>query len=439
MAQFDDVSNWAAFDPGEHGVGNDPDGYWGVLFDGRYLYFTPGHNGSAYHGEVLRYDVTVDFAVASSWTTYEPGANGVGYDPKGYWGGAFDGRYTYFAPFQRGSFVKHGEVLRYDTTGVFLESSSWAAFDAGSHGVGNEPDGYNGAAFDGRYVYFAPFVNNTRYHGEVLRYDTTGIFDDPGSWEAYEAGIHGVGDNAFGYGGAIFTGRYIYFAPLFNDTGPHGEVLRFDTAGGFSDVSSWSAYDPGANGIGDTAVGYRGTVFDGRYVYFVPMICDTGLHGEVLRYDTLGDFFSIESWAAFDPGEHGVGDNPDGYSGKTAFDGRYLYFAPHYDEVPDHEEVLRYDTTRGFADPDSWDVYDPMGAGVTTEPEGRVGSVFDGRYVYFAPSGGDHPHGEVLRYDTAMPEPIPTVSEWGLVVMTLLVLTVGSVLLVRTRRSRIPV
>ena len=30
FGQFDDASNWAAYDAGDHGVGDSPDGYWGL-------------------------------------------------------------------------------------------------------------------------------------------------------------------------------------------------------------------------------------------------------------------------------------------------------------------------------------------------------------------------------------------------------------------------
>ena len=36
----------------------------------------------------------------------------------------------------------------------------------------SDPDGYRGAVFDGRYVYFVPDNNGGSDHGEVLRYDT---------------------------------------------------------------------------------------------------------------------------------------------------------------------------------------------------------------------------------------------------------------------------
>ena len=38
---FTDTTAWAAYDPGANGVGVDPDGYRGVGYDGRYIYFAP--------------------------------------------------------------------------------------------------------------------------------------------------------------------------------------------------------------------------------------------------------------------------------------------------------------------------------------------------------------------------------------------------------------
>jgi hypothetical protein len=206
---FDNVSYWATYDPGEHGVGNDPDGYIGAACDGQYVYFVPVFNGSATYGEVLQYDTTEDFVETSSWITYDPGEHGVGTDPDGYSSAVFDGRYVYFVPNYNGS-EYHGEVLRYDTTGDFNEVSSWITFDAGEHGVGTDPDGYAGAVFDGCYVYFVPHRNGSDYHGEVLRYDTTRDFVETSSWITFDAGEHGVGTDPDGYLGAVFDGRYVY-------------------------------------------------------------------------------------------------------------------------------------------------------------------------------------------------------------------------------------
>ena len=38
-------------------------------------------------------------------------------------------------------------------------------------GLGWTPNGFQGGVFDGRHVYFVPIRNGTGYHGEILRYD----------------------------------------------------------------------------------------------------------------------------------------------------------------------------------------------------------------------------------------------------------------------------
>ena len=89
------------------------------------------------------------------------------------------GKYVYFAPYSNGLDF-HAEVLRYDTTLEFETVGAWSTFDAAANGVGDDPRGYAGAGFDGKYIYFAPNIREvqlaglvgTDYHGEVLRYDT---------------------------------------------------------------------------------------------------------------------------------------------------------------------------------------------------------------------------------------------------------------------------
>jgi hypothetical protein len=115
LSPFETASSWLAFDPGANGVGIDPDGYNGGTFDGRYIYFSPTNNGTAPHGEVLRYDTTLPFNSTGAWTTFDPGANGLGNDPDGYAETLYDGKYIYFVPDRNGTGIIHGEVLRYDT------------------------------------------------------------------------------------------------------------------------------------------------------------------------------------------------------------------------------------------------------------------------------------------------------------------------------------
>ncbi|MBU0641157.1 MAG: hypothetical protein KKB50_20040, partial [Planctomycetes bacterium] len=395
---FGNGDAWAAFDPGDYGVGNDPDGYEGAVFDGRYIYFVPYHNGTDKHGEVLRYDTTGDFAGVTSWTTYDPGLHGVGADPDGYVGAAWDGRYVYFTPYHNGQ-AFHGEVLRYDTTGEFADVASWNAYDAGAHGLGEIGVGYSGALAYGSHVYFTPRRRAGSHHGEVLRY-TLGEFADLASWSAYDPGQNGLGFDPRGYNGVVFDGRHVYFVPHFRDNVFHGEVLCYDTTGRFHELASWAAYDAGEAGVGTDPDGYVGGAFDGRYIYFAPHHNSDEYHGEVLRFDTTGGFDDVSAWSTYDPGFAGLGSDVDGYNG-AVFDGRFVYFVPYHNGNDFHGEVLRYDTTGGFAALESWATFDPAGADVGDNPTGFDRAVFDGRYVYFVPFNHGVHHGEVLRYDTA--------------------------------------
>src|ERR1700722_2868655 len=71
-----------------------------------------------------------------------------------YVGGAYDRqRYVYFVP------SSNGLLTRYDTTGSFSSASSWAVFDLTT--VDPALSGFNGAAFDGHYLYLAPGASTT--------------------------------------------------------------------------------------------------------------------------------------------------------------------------------------------------------------------------------------------------------------------------------------
>lgn len=458
---------WDTYDYGESAeCAADPNcshaaGYIGAVFDGRYVYFAPGSDGSVNHGEVLRYDSQGTFTDPAYWSTYDYGgsaecaADPNCTDPDGYRGGAFDGRYIYFAPYYNGS-AYHAEVLRYDTTQDFDSPASWATFDASA--VPNAGNGYHGALYVDGYVFFIPGRDGPAgYHGKVLRYDTSCDFATASCWTVFDA-VAQIGAGG-GYQGGAFDGQYIYFAPWIDRTDNlHGEVLRYDTTGDFSAPSSWQKYDYGDDPDGCSQQadppcvdpdGYHGAWFHEGYVYFAPQRKEHGAsgesHGEVLRYDTLGDFTSAGAWRTFDataaapPGARG------GYGGIVG-DGNYIYFAPYHEDNGWHGEVLRYDLSEGFTESSSWSVYeyatDPEGCDADpdcTNPIGLQGVVSDGRYLYFSPTNrdvSDH-HGEVLRYDTRVEESVPAVSEWGLVIMTLLALTGGTVLYTRRRAWRV--
>ena len=115
------------------------------------------------------------------------------------------------------------EVLRYDTNSPFNSNSSWNAYDA-SNTNGLNTIGYTGTAFDERFLYFSPFQDGTNFHGRVLRYDTNSSFNFNSSWNAYDAS-NTNGLTAAGYFGAIFDGRFVYFSPLIVAPGTYDGIV----------------------------------------------------------------------------------------------------------------------------------------------------------------------------------------------------------------------
>ncbi|MCD6308243.1 MAG: DUF2341 domain-containing protein, partial [Candidatus Latescibacteria bacterium] len=317
----------------------------------------------------------------------------------GFFGAVFDGQYVYFAPQRYGheEDSTHGYALRYNTQRPFKDPSSWEAYDAGNTD-GLATRGHYGAVFDGRYVYFVPRGKNyggatgsfNQFQSNLLRYDTHGGFKNPESWAAYDMGVD------ISKQSAAFDGRFIYFCPGYGHA-PDGSladsplIIRYDTKLGFKDPESYRVVDV-SKLVRERAGNYDGAAFDGRYVYFVPLVSAV-----VLRYDTRGDYGAASSWATYDASKLGMKMNVG-----AMFDGRYLYFAAYGNGV-----ITRYDTSGGFFDDASWTSYDAAGtSGLDTA--GFDGGFFDGRYVYFAPfvspreSGGYNFHTNWLRYDTTM-------------------------------------
>ena len=390
-APLESFDTFSAYDAGETD-GLDCTGYYGAVFDGRYVYCCPIRSNmhrSSVHAHVLRYDTQGDFKNPASWSAYDAGGTD-GLNTVCYYGAVFDGRYVIFVPRDDGKGY-HSRVLRYDTQGGFKDPASWSAHDAGlacSH---------QSAAFDGRYVYCCPGYENPPENlagegdlsGRVLRMDTQADFHDPSSYRVFDTRT--VAEEAECFDGAAFDGRHVYFVPL-----TQGVALRYDTRGDFGDAGSWCAYDARPLGMKANV----GAVFDGRYLYYMAYG-----NGTVVRYDTRGDFADDASWTAREVGGTG-GLDTGGFDGGF-FDGLYVYFMPYTrqagaGENPFHCNFLRYDTRGAFADDASWTARD-AGATDGLKSVGYNGGAFDGRFFYGAPlrdGESEKFHGRVLRYDT---------------------------------------
>jgi hypothetical protein len=392
-AVLESFGRFSAYDAGATD-GLDCVGFYGAVFDGRYVYWCPirSHKDrTTVHAHVLRYDTQGDFYDPLSWQAYNARATD-GLNTVCYYGAAFDGRYVIFTP-RDDSQGYHSRVLRYDTHMDFKNAASWQAYDAELR------HSHQGVAFDGRHLYFCPgydgegegSLSEGKLSGKVLRMDTQAPFKDRATYRVFDT--QALGPDAQCFDGGAFDGRYIYFVPLTT-----GVVVQYDTRSDFADVTSWRSYDAKPLGMQMNV----GAVFDGRYLYF----CSYG-NSHMVRYDTHTDFSDDGAWQTFDAAVTS-GLDGGGFDGGF-FDGRFVYFVPwtrsvavDQDQSVYHCNFLRYDTRGSFDDPQHWDAYDAS----TTDGLKSVGynaGAFDGRYFYGAPlydGEGDKFHGKVLRCDT---------------------------------------
>jgi hypothetical protein len=132
-------------------------------------------------------------------------------DTGGAWyGGAFDGRHLYLTP----AGVTTTQAARCDTQadGGCASPAAWTQFDLRGLNIAAEDAiyvQYFGSALDGRYLYFAPYAATTI----AVRFDTSRSFTDPASWARFDLSTFNPG-GLLGFQGAVFDGEYVYFVPF---------------------------------------------------------------------------------------------------------------------------------------------------------------------------------------------------------------------------------
>lgn len=358
-----DTSLWSQFSL----QGNDA--FAGGAFDGRYVYYAPFGKAGTGDEHVARYDTQGGFGQASSWARFPlPGATPV----LSALGAVFDGRYVYFVPNAIGP---RWSVVRYDTHAGFTSASSWTVKDPKT--LPSSSSGFTGGVFDGRYLYLVPSSSQS-----VVRYDTRASFEAAASWTSFD--VSSLEGTLRTFAGGVFDGHYLYLVPGSTyATGP-SPVIRYDTRSPFGSASSWASHD--TRQIDPNAWGFFGGGFDGRYVYLVPYDSDT-----FVRFDTRSAFGAAASWSALSRGQ-------TGYQG-AGFDGRYVYFIP---GIHGGGSLTRYDTSEtDFGATSAWTDFDL--SSVTSKNPSFVGAVFDGRYLYLMPEEG----GGALRFDARSPPSMP--------------------------------
>jgi hypothetical protein len=151
-AGFDELSSWTAFDTSQ------VSGYANFLgsagFDGTHVYFAPRSSGL---GIVLRFDRTGSFAKPASWSSYDltqvvsPDAGAVAYTSVMY-----DGRFVYFSP-SGVTGTSFATLARYDTLSSFYADCAWTTLDLSQLVDGGASlTNFNSMVFDGQYLYLIP-------------------------------------------------------------------------------------------------------------------------------------------------------------------------------------------------------------------------------------------------------------------------------------------
>ncbi len=212
-----DAALWERFDLAPLGGAS---AFSGGVFDGRYVYFSPGFTGG--HERIVRYDTRASFAASTSWLTHAAGVPD--------WGGAvFDGQFVYFLSYGANL------ILRYDTTVSSETPQAWISVSTNFIGVPGSPSG----VFDGRYLYAATNRPSTTTPAVVSRLVTRGTFASAASWSHFDvtATLPAPGLSAMFLGS--YDGRHIYFTP--DDFG--SIAVRYDTRSPFGAKGSWESVD----------------------------------------------------------------------------------------------------------------------------------------------------------------------------------------------------
>ncbi|HEY5242196.1 MAG TPA: hypothetical protein VIJ22_12045, partial [Polyangiaceae bacterium] len=410
--------NWQYFEPSS--VNTLSRDFQGAVFDGQYVYFAPSGSGT-----VTRYDTHGGFTSFASWVTFDTTA--LGPTAQGFNGAVYDGRYVYFVPYHTAAAGYVGLLVRFDTQGTFTGAdagASWSTFDLASLPVpdGGALVGFASGVYDGNFVYLMPYFNGVERASLVVRYDPDGGIPtgDAGSRDGGDSGARDGGDageggppvfavasqfsmfdvstrsdNAAGFYGGVFDGRYVYTVPYENNVGVDGVLVRYDTETSFLTATAWTPFDMAT--INATAEGFTGATFDGRYIYFVPKFKTV-----TARYDTLATSLgSKSSWSIYDlstvtPADAGTPSFAGG-----AFDGRFVYFIPGTTSAQPLGSVVRYDSWSDFSSACAWSTHDvSQDIAVATN---YFGAVFDGQYLYLVPKGT-----WVARFEAKTPRAMPT-------------------------------
>jgi hypothetical protein len=406
-AGFGSPASWTYFDVAT--AIHAPGGFEGAIFDGRFVYFIP-YGGSPRYTLVARFDTAApsqSFTDVTAWSTFDLGFLGADAGPDGatatagFFGGSFDGRYVYLAPHSDGTGTADGWAVRYDTQAPELDAGDDAAEDAGHDGGDAGDAGHDaGDAGDAGQKDAGVDAGDAGEDAEAPDAEApdaeapeagavAGLgFTNPAAWQTFNVGT--VNDAGIGFSGTVFDGKAVYFIPTSNNVymnevhgGASGILARYLTDGGFTNHTAWQTFD--LTYVNGFAADFVGAAFDGRYIYLVP-----AGYGVTVRFDTSSAAIDAgAAWESYDITRAVTEDAAARTFQGASFDGRFIYYLPVYTtgKAP-FVTVVRYDTQSTFTADCAWSAVDLTQIDAGAPPPPLSGGIFDGQYLYLIPNAG---------------------------------------------------
>jgi hypothetical protein len=326
-------------------------------FDGRYVYFVQREPSSGYYA--YQYDTKLPLEDAAAWSVFDTGLLP---GPGGYASATVAGGRLYLGG--------TNQVAIFDPAKPFSDVLSWQVLDLGIDSsliaTGSASDGAHAfftlpssgdsyvdeidgasstwfnvadgvifdqvvaAAYDGKHVYFAPYLV------EGARYDVTKDVQVADSYEAFDTQTV-LGPDATTFQSAACDGEHVYFVGA--EAVDSATLVRYTTSAALDAPTSWELADlRSVLGVPYLLLGRPS--FDGKYLYLITNPTQ-GSDGPVLvRHDTSRPLNDASSWTQVSQSFFGMPPGPKWQFRSVVFDGRYLYFAVGTPGI----DVRRFDT-----------------------------------------------------------------------------------------------
>lgn len=268
-------------------------------------------------------------------SVYNSGVNRVF---SGFSSGTTDSEYAYFVTGYNSGFSTYGFLVRVPVNVEWTPAISGSIQYLNLAVLSATLKGFSGCVYDGTYIYLIPSNNGSA----VLSGNCARVNPATANWTAVSSiqaspltgvttlDLRSTDPKLCGFYGGVITANHVYFVPYYNGV-YSGKIARVPIDN-FA-LSSIETLDLAS--VSSILTGYRGGVYDGRYIYLAPYYNNRDpinypgqlpdYHGKVVRIDT--ELFSLESVLHIDL--QSVNTNLKGFEGLSLnTSGKYLYMCP---------------------------------------------------------------------------------------------------------------